>query len=69
MPFIQHPRYTNPSYRKEALKHDRKLQCCPGVRWNEDELMEVGGSDSGIETQRNHGDRLFVWRDAKWPWS
>ncbi|XP_022720275.1 uncharacterized protein LOC111278088 [Durio zibethinus] len=27
--FIQHSKYTNPSYREEALKHDRKLQCCP----------------------------------------
>ncbi|XP_022723927.1 uncharacterized protein LOC111280743 isoform X2 [Durio zibethinus] len=69
VPFIQHPRYANPSYREEALKRDRKLQCCPGVQWNKDELMQVLGSDSGIEAERNPGERLFAWRDAKWPWS
>ncbi|XWS15977.1 hypothetical protein CRYUN_Cryun34aG0047900 [Craigia yunnanensis] len=59
----------NPSYREEALKRDRRLQCCPGMGRNKDEFMKVGGSDSGIVAERNHGERLFVWRDAKWPWS
>ncbi|XVF87149.1 hypothetical protein PTKIN_Ptkin18bG0096000 [Pterospermum kingtungense] len=67
--FIQHPRYTNPSYREEALKRDRKLQCCPGMGQKNDKFMQVGGSDSGIVAERNRGERLFVWRDAKWPWS
>ncbi|PPD69555.1 hypothetical protein GOBAR_DD33557 [Gossypium barbadense] len=66
--FIQHPRYTNPSYREEALNRDRKLQCCPGLRQNKDEHMQVGGSDSATEAERYHGERFFVWKDAKWPW-
>lgn len=66
--FIQHPRYTNPSYREEALNRDRKLQCCPGLRQNQDEHMQVGGSDSATEAERYHGERFFVWKDAKWPW-
>ncbi|OMO70310.1 hypothetical protein CCACVL1_18997 [Corchorus capsularis] len=66
--FIQHPRYTNPSYREEALKRDRKLRCCPVVGQNKDEFMLDGGCDPGIVSERNHEDRLFVWRDAKWPW-
>ncbi|XVE88396.1 hypothetical protein DITRI_Ditri19aG0066700 [Diplodiscus trichospermus] len=70
VPFMPHPRYSNPSYREDALKRDRKLQCCPGVQCNKDELMMVGGSaDSGLEAERNHGERLFLWRNAKWPWS
>ncbi|EOY27676.1 Uncharacterized protein TCM_029462 isoform 2 [Theobroma cacao] len=69
VPFIQHPRYTNPSYREEALKHDRKLQCCRAVGEKKDEFMQVGGSCPGIVAERNHGERLFVWRDAKWPWT
>ncbi|XWS18648.1 hypothetical protein CRYUN_Cryun32bG0062800 [Craigia yunnanensis] len=60
--FIQHPSYTNLSYREEALKHDRKLQCCPGVQWNKDELMEVGGSDSGIETEKSWGTIVCMER-------
>ncbi|MED6120392.1 hypothetical protein PIB30_020405 [Stylosanthes scabra] len=63
--FVQHPRYTVPTYREEALKRDEKLQCC-------------GLSDEGRERGKEHGcclgetspkSRWFRWRDAKWPWS
>ncbi|KAK8641985.1 hypothetical protein V6N13_011351 [Hibiscus sabdariffa] len=67
--FIQHPRYTNPSYREDASNRDRKLQCCPGLRRNKEEHMQVGGRDSVTEVERHHEERYFVWRDAKWPWS
>ncbi|KAE8659621.1 hypothetical protein F3Y22_tig00116962pilonHSYRG00765 [Hibiscus syriacus] len=30
---------------------------------------KVGGSDLVTEVERYHGERYFVWRDAKWPWS
>ncbi|MBA0658751.1 hypothetical protein Goklo_010933 [Gossypium klotzschianum] len=55
-------------WREEALNRDRKLQCCPGLRQNKDEHMQVGGSDSATEAERYHGERFFVWKDAKWPW-
>ncbi|KAE8700766.1 protein TIFY 5A [Hibiscus syriacus] len=67
--FIQHPRYTKPSYREEASNRNRKLLCCPGLRWNKDKHMQVGGSDSVTEVETDHEERCFVWRDAKWPWS
>ncbi|XP_044495023.1 uncharacterized protein LOC123217975 isoform X1 [Mangifera indica] len=67
--FIQHPRYTNPEYRKEALIRDQKLQCCPAVRGNNDNYLQVEGSDLRYQANWNIRDRWFVWRDAKWPWS
>ncbi|CAN6553367.1 unnamed protein product [Malus baccata var. baccata] len=34
--FVQHPRYSNPAYREEALVRDQKLQCCQAVGYGED---------------------------------
>ncbi|KAJ4703877.1 DUF1365 domain-containing protein [Melia azedarach] len=67
--FIQHPRYTNPAYRKEALIRDQKLQCCEVAGWDNDNHLEVEDSNPGYLADKNSRDRRFTWRDAKWPWS
>ncbi|KAH9749465.1 hypothetical protein KPL70_005394 [Citrus sinensis] len=67
--FIQHPRYTNPLYRKEALVRDQKLQCCPAAGWDNDNHLQVDGSCPRYLFDRNNGDHRFAWRNAKWPWS
>ncbi|KAG2688992.1 hypothetical protein I3843_09G117700 [Carya illinoinensis] len=67
--FIQHPRYTNPAYREEALVHDRKLQCCPVIGSDEDKHLLADGSDRGCLPTRNCEIRQFTWREANWPWS
>lgn len=69
MSFIQHPRYTNPAYRKEALIRDQKLQCCEVAGWDNDNHLEVEDSNPGYLADKNSRDRRFTWRDAKWPWS
>ncbi|GLT59863.1 hypothetical protein SLA2020_326600 [Shorea laevis] len=69
VPFIQHPRYSNLSYREEALIRDKKLHCRPENGWDNDKQTQVDGRDMGCVADRNHRDRWFSWRDAKWPWS
>ncbi|KAM1347221.1 hypothetical protein PS2_036177 [Malus domestica] len=65
--FVQHPRYSNPAYREEALVRDRKLQCCPAVGFGEDKWhLQLEGNGQGCIA--NSGDRFCTWRDAKWPW-
>ncbi|KAJ8761874.1 hypothetical protein K2173_005585 [Erythroxylum novogranatense] len=63
VPFIQHPRCNNPSYREEASIRDRKLQCCKAVE---------GDSNGSLGPEEGHPGnvavRSFKWRDAKWPW-
>ncbi|XP_052291497.1 uncharacterized protein LOC102609914 isoform X2 [Citrus sinensis] len=66
--FIQHPRYTNPLYRKEALVRDQKLQCCPAAGWDNDNHLQVDGNCPRYLFDRNNGDHRFAWRNAKWPW-
>ncbi|GAV87889.1 DUF1365 domain-containing protein [Cephalotus follicularis] len=64
VPFIQHPRYTIPAYKKDASMRDRKLQCCEAITGGKDRLQ-----DEEIDmASRTGGDRCFAWRDAKWPW-
>jgi len=58
--FIQHPRYENPSYKKDATARDRILGCC-----------QVFASETNNQQQTeqiSETDRWFKWRDAKWPW-
>ncbi|KAL8227792.1 hypothetical protein R6Q57_015376 [Mikania cordata] len=57
--FIQHPRYENPSYKKDATARDRSLGCCPAF------ATETNNQLQG--EQSNHKDRWFRWIDAKWP--
>ncbi|XP_052179796.1 uncharacterized protein LOC127793068 isoform X2 [Diospyros lotus] len=64
VPFIQHPRYSNPEYRHEALIRDSKLTCPQGI--HNDLPHEGSGSDS--VKGMNGRNRCFTWRDAKWPW-
>ncbi|KAJ4824591.1 hypothetical protein Tsubulata_007144 [Turnera subulata] len=65
--FIQHPRYTNPAYKEEALVRDKKLQCCEALARDNSEcvtpLHHPGSSSDGHSRQR-----WLKWRDAKWPW-
>ncbi|CAN0921614.1 hypothetical protein LINGRAHAP2_LOCUS32687 [Linum grandiflorum] len=53
--FIQHPRYSNPNYREEAVMRNEKLQC---------------GGLGCLQTQGPSftARRYLKWRDAKWPW-
>ncbi|XP_062160493.1 uncharacterized protein LOC133867744 isoform X1 [Alnus glutinosa] len=67
--FLQHPRYTNPAYREEAVIRDQKLQRCPIIGSDKDEYLQDEGSDQGCLPDRNCEIRQFTWRDAKWPWS
>lgn len=68
--FVQHPRYTDPRYREEALMRDQKLQCCGTVVSNgENEHIQQRGTDQGNLADINSINRWFKWRDAKWPWS
>ena len=67
VPFVQHPRYTIPTYREDALKRDQKLQCC-GLS-DENGHLQQRGSDQGCLAEISSRNRWFRWRDAKWPWS
>ncbi|MCI36908.1 hypothetical protein A2U01_0058132, partial [Trifolium medium] len=59
--FIQHPGYTNPTYKDEALIRERKLQCCP--------FSAQRGSNKDCLAGGSPRERWFKWTDAKWPWS
>ncbi|XP_010499528.1 PREDICTED: uncharacterized protein LOC104777039 [Camelina sativa] len=59
VPFIQHPRYTNPSYREESEKRDQELPCRGLDGLNAD----------ACSSSSSFGGCRFAWRDANWPWS
>ncbi|CAN7033989.1 hypothetical protein IGI04_031884 [Brassica rapa subsp. trilocularis] len=63
VPFIQHPRYSNPSYREDSAKRDQKLRCVGLDGSNSGETIKFDGCSSGF------GGCRFAWRDANWPWS
>ncbi|KAF1890885.1 hypothetical protein Lal_00037456, partial [Lupinus albus] len=65
--FVQHPRYTTPAYRDEAITRDQKLQCC-GMSDDNRNLQQRGRNQSCL-AENGSRNRLFRWRDAKWPWS
>ncbi|KAK1425358.1 hypothetical protein QVD17_20709 [Tagetes erecta] len=58
--FIQHPRYDNPSYKKDATARDKILGCC--------QVFESETNNQQQTEQSSETDRWFRWRDAKWPW-
>ncbi|KAH6785555.1 hypothetical protein C2S51_038010 [Perilla frutescens var. frutescens] len=59
VPFYEHPRKENPSYRDEAIPRDEKMQFCP----------IFGGNKSNNLRREERIDRCFTWKDAKGPWS
>uniref|UniRef100_A0A6M2EG09 DUF1365 domain-containing protein n=1 Tax=Populus davidiana TaxID=266767 RepID=A0A6M2EG09_9ROSI len=63
--FIQHPRYTNPTYREEAMIRDKKLQCNQALAWDRGNCLQADGHQPGNVADRK---RWFKWRDAKRPW-
>uniref|UniRef100_A0A6N2KEV4 DUF1365 domain-containing protein n=1 Tax=Salix viminalis TaxID=40686 RepID=A0A6N2KEV4_SALVM len=63
--FIQHPRYTNPAYREEAMIRDEKLQCNQALAWDRGNCLHADGHHPGNLADRK---RWFKWRDAKTPW-
>lgn len=63
--FIQHPRYTNPTYREEAMIRDKKLQCNQALAWDRGNCLQADGHQPGNLADRK---RWFKWRDAKRPW-
>ncbi|KAL2341120.1 hypothetical protein Fmac_009060 [Flemingia macrophylla] len=65
--FVQHPKYSVPTYREEALKRDDTLQCC-GLS-SDNRHLHLRGSDLGSLAEISSKNRWFRWRDAKWPWS
>ncbi|KAM5587650.1 hypothetical protein ABKV19_006201 [Rosa sericea] len=66
--FVQHPRYTNPAYREEALVRNQKLQCCPAIGLDKDKHLRLEGSSQGCRVNKESEVRYIKWRDAKWPW-
>ncbi|XP_042002120.1 uncharacterized protein LOC121751438 [Salvia splendens] len=58
VPFFDHPRKENPSYRDDAIPLDEKMQFCP----------IFGGNKSKVRCEERI-DRCFTWKDAKRPWS
>ncbi|KAL3813474.1 hypothetical protein ACJIZ3_014742 [Penstemon smallii] len=65
--FIQHPRYSNPKYREEALLRDEGISCCPAFGSNEAKILKAEGrAFESMEKPTNN--RLITWRDAPWPW-
>lgn len=67
--FVQHPRYSIPTYKDEALMRDKKLQCC-GLSDDNRQHLQQRGSDPGCcLAELSPQNRWFRWRDAKWPWS
>lgn len=63
--FIQHPRYTNPTYREEAMIRDKKFQCNQALAWDRGNCLQADGHHPGNLADRK---RWFKWRDAKRPW-
>lgn len=61
--FIQHPRYTIPDYRHEAILRDAKLHSCPAMAPSDGDYPKQRKRDNA------NGDRCFTWTNASWPWS
>ncbi|KMS95891.1 hypothetical protein BVRB_004010 [Beta vulgaris subsp. vulgaris] len=61
IPFVQHPRYTNPAYREEAASRDKMINCCKAGDFKTSGLCP--------RDDRNVTTHQFSWTDAKWPWS
>nr|AAO42861.1 At1g30130 [Arabidopsis thaliana]BAE99550.1 hypothetical protein [Arabidopsis thaliana] len=68
VPFIQHPRYSNPSYREEAAKRDQELRC-PGLDGSDSDKTNKFDGLKGDGCSSSFGGCRFAWRDANWPWS
>ncbi|CAN8290680.1 unnamed protein product [Cochlearia groenlandica] len=72
VPFVQHPRYSNPSYREDSAKRDQELRCGGLDGSNSDKTVKYDGFDAnGCSSSSNSGfgGCRFAWRDANWPWS
>lgn len=67
--FLQHPRYTNPSYKADAAIRDQQLQCCKGIGSNGNKHQELKGGNEVDRSDRKSADREFIWTNAKWPWA
>ncbi|MQL98171.1 hypothetical protein Taro_030886 [Colocasia esculenta] len=70
VPFIQHPRYSNPTYREDALLRDMELRC-PSAKERNGNAGHRHSDDESLlgSTDRKGNDRWCVWRNAEWPWS
>ncbi|XP_022146678.1 uncharacterized protein LOC111015825 [Momordica charantia] len=69
--FIQHPRYTNPSYKTDATTRDQELQCCKGIgtgSTNNKHQEFERGKEIDL-SDRNYASREFTWTNSKWPWA
>ncbi|XP_020275542.1 uncharacterized protein LOC109850049 isoform X2 [Asparagus officinalis] len=58
--FLDHPKYSKPKYREDALSRDQKL-CCSPSRQAKDHQNLTGGEENK--------NRWCMWIDAQWPWS
>ncbi|KAI0497556.1 hypothetical protein KFK09_020787 [Dendrobium nobile] len=61
VPFIGHPKYSNPSYRDDALSRGNEI--CP---------LRINRRQSNKLNQNSNGEsrtRWCIWRDAEWPWA
>ncbi|CAH9113491.1 unnamed protein product [Cuscuta europaea] len=67
--FVQHPRYYNPLYRREALVRDEELHRCPAFTLNSDSHLEAKEKISRSREDSSARSHCFTWRDAKWPWN
>lgn len=71
--FLQHPRYTNPSYRTDATVRDQELQCCKGIGIgigsNKNKPREFERGKEVDLSDTNYAAREFTWTNAKWPWA
>uniref|UniRef100_A0A1J3DJV3 DUF1365 domain-containing protein n=1 Tax=Noccaea caerulescens TaxID=107243 RepID=A0A1J3DJV3_NOCCA len=71
VPFIQHPRYSNPSYREESAKRDQELRChrLDGSGSSKTVKFDEFKTDICSNDSSRFGGCRFAWRDANWPWS
>ncbi|XP_022926108.1 uncharacterized protein LOC111433320 [Cucurbita moschata] len=67
--FLQHPRYTNPSYKTDATIRDQQLQCCQGIGSNKNKHQELKRGNDIDHCDSENAAREFIWTKAKWPWA
>ncbi|XP_062187881.1 uncharacterized protein LOC133891179 [Phragmites australis] len=76
--FLDHPRYSNLSYRDKALKLDLEIRSSCSFLQNHkvnNQRSSITDKTTGISNHvDNKGDGNIikgwcVWRDAQWPWS
>ncbi|XP_072950964.1 uncharacterized protein [Typha angustifolia] len=73
--FLDHPKFFNSNYRKEALMRDQELSRSCIFSQNMEHLTSNSDGENGKLNHSNgesNGDntgRWCVWRDAQWPWS